>query len=108
MPRQAATIGSLPQAFEVVKEMQADGLGWGEGYRPLGRQAPAGIIKGRMAEAADRRRDTLDAGAACSPPCRSSGTASPSRGTGRTGSGTSPTGSAQPTGRPSRPTSTPS
>ncbi len=26
MPRQAATIGSLPQAFEVVKEMQADGL----------------------------------------------------------------------------------
>ena len=63
MPRQAVTIGSLPQAFEVVKEMQAGGLDWGEGYRPLGRQAPAGIIEGRMAEAADRWRDTLDASA---------------------------------------------
>ncbi len=47
MPRQAATIGSLPQAFEVVKEMQADGAERGEGCRPLGRQAPARIIEGR-------------------------------------------------------------
>ncbi len=46
MPRQAATIGSLSQAFEVVKEMQADGPDRGEGCRPLGRQAPAGIIAG--------------------------------------------------------------
>ncbi len=44
MPQQAATIESLPQAFEGVKEMQADGPERGEGYRPLGRQAPAGII----------------------------------------------------------------
>ncbi len=29
MPRQAATIGSMPQAFEVVKEMQADEPGRG-------------------------------------------------------------------------------
>ncbi len=43
MPRQAATTGSLPQAFEGVKEMQADGPERGEGCRPLGRQAPAGI-----------------------------------------------------------------
>ncbi len=43
MPRQAATTGSLPQAFEGVKEMQADGPERGEGYRPLGRQVPAGI-----------------------------------------------------------------
>ena len=50
MPQQAATIESLPMAFEVVKTMQADGLDWGEGYRPLGRQALAGIIEGRMAE----------------------------------------------------------
>ncbi len=47
MPRQAATTGSLPQAFEVVEEMQADGPERGEGCRPLGRQAPAGIIDGR-------------------------------------------------------------
>ncbi len=47
MPRQAATIGSLPRVFEVVKEMQADGPDQGEGCRPLGRQAPAGIIEGR-------------------------------------------------------------
>ena len=26
-------------AFEIVKAMQAGGLDWGEGYRPLGRQA---------------------------------------------------------------------
>ena len=48
MPQRAATIESLPMAFEVVKEMQADGLEWGEGYRPLGRQALVEIIEGRM------------------------------------------------------------
>ena len=63
MSQQAATIMSLPQAFEVVKEMQAGGLDWGEGYRPLGRQALAEIIEGRMAEAVDRWLDNLDAGA---------------------------------------------
>ena len=39
MPQRSAAITSLPQAFEVVKEMQAHGLERGEGYRPLGRQA---------------------------------------------------------------------
>ena len=63
MPQQAVTIESLPQAFEVVKEMQADGLDWGEGYRPLGRQALVEIIEGRMAEAVDRWLDTLDGSA---------------------------------------------
>ena len=62
MPQRAATIMTLPQAFEVVKEMQAGGLDWGEGYRPLGRQALAEIIEGRMAEAVDRWLDNLDAG----------------------------------------------
>ena len=47
-------------AFALVKEMQADGLEWGEGYRPLGRQALAEIIEGRMAEAVDRWLDGLD------------------------------------------------
>ena len=47
-------------AFEVVKEMQAAGLEWGEGYRPPGRRALAEIIEGRMAEAVDDWLDGLD------------------------------------------------
>ena len=39
MSQRTATITSLPMAFEIVKAMQAEGLDWGEGYRPLGRQA---------------------------------------------------------------------
>src|SRR3972149_6899027 len=60
MPQQAATIGSLPVAFEVVKAMQAEGLDWGEGYRPLGRQALAGISEGRMEERVDAWLDGLE------------------------------------------------
>lgn len=63
MPQRAATIESLPMAFEVVKEMQSDGLEWGEGYRPLGRRALAEIIEGRMAEAVDYWLDHVDASA---------------------------------------------
>jgi len=48
-------------AFEVVKAMQADGLEWGEGYRPLGRRALAEIIEGQMAAAVDRHLDQLAA-----------------------------------------------
>jgi hypothetical protein len=33
MSQRAATIQSLPMAFEVVKAMQADGLEWDEDYR---------------------------------------------------------------------------
>jgi len=49
MSQRAATIKSLPMAFEVVKSTQADGLDWGEGYRPFGRQALEEIIEGQMA-----------------------------------------------------------
>ncbi len=59
MPQRAATIESLPAAFEVVKAMQADGLDWGEGYRRLGRQALAEIIE--MAAAVDRHLEGLAA-----------------------------------------------
>ena len=59
MPQRTATIESLPVAFEVVKAMQADGLEWGEGYRPLGRQALAAIIEERMDEAVDAWLDRL-------------------------------------------------
>ncbi len=43
----------------MVKVMQAGGLEWGEGYRPLARQALAEIIEGRMAEAVDCWLDQL-------------------------------------------------
>jgi putative transposase len=61
MSQRAATITSLPMAFEVVKAMQADGLEWGEGYRPLGRQALEEIIEDQMAAAVDRYLDQLEA-----------------------------------------------
>ena len=69
MSQRTATIESLPMAFEVVKAMRADGLEWGEGYRPLGRQALAEIIQGRMAEAVDDWLDSLDGSAMRDRPC---------------------------------------
>jgi putative transposase len=61
MSQRAATITSLPMAFEFVKAMQADGLEWGEGYRPLGRQALEEIIEGQMAAAVERYLEELEA-----------------------------------------------
>ena len=52
MPR-SVTIQSLPAAFEMMKAMQADGLGWGEDCRPLARQAIAGIIENGLAASID-------------------------------------------------------
>lgn len=52
---QSVTIRSLPQAFAVIKEMEAQGCEWGEGYRGAGREALARILEGRMATAVDRR-----------------------------------------------------
>jgi hypothetical protein len=43
MPQRAATIVSLPMAFEVVKAMQGDNLEWGEDYRPLARLWPRSL-----------------------------------------------------------------
>ena len=69
----AVTIRSLPVAFEVMKGMQAQGLEWGDGYRPLARAAVIDVLEGRMAEtiedhlaalaargAADRRNGSYD------------------------------------------------
>lgn len=61
MSQRAATITSLAMAFEVVKAMQAGGLDWSEGYRPLGRKALAEIIEDQMAAAVDRYLDQLEA-----------------------------------------------
>ena len=52
MPR-SATIPSPPAAFEMLKAMQADGLGWGEDCRPLARQASAGTVESSCAAAID-------------------------------------------------------
>lgn len=60
MSQQAVTIESLPMAFEFVKAMRSEGLDWGEGYRPAGRQALAEIIEGQMAAAVDRYVEQLD------------------------------------------------
>jgi len=48
-----AMIETLPEALAMVKAMQADGLEWGEGYRPLGHEALAETIEGRMEGAVD-------------------------------------------------------
>jgi len=61
MPQRAATIESLPAAFAMVKAMQAQGLDWGEGYRPLGRQALTEIIETEMAQAVDLWLESLEA-----------------------------------------------
>jgi len=42
-----------------VKEMQADGLAWGDDYRPLGRAALARILEDRMASAVDRHLERM-------------------------------------------------
>jgi len=56
---QAVTIRSLPGAFELVKGMQAQGLEWGEGYRPLGRQAIADVLRGQMDQAIDEHLERM-------------------------------------------------
>lgn len=56
---QAATIRSLPEAFEVIKEMQRQGYEFGEDYRGAGGPALAEILEGRMAEAIDRDLDEI-------------------------------------------------
>ncbi len=61
MSQRAATITSLPVAYEVVKAMQADSLDWSEGFRPLGRQAIAEIVEQQMAAAIDDYIDRLEA-----------------------------------------------
>jgi transposase-like protein len=56
------TIESLPQAFEVIKQMQDQGYDWGEDYRCAGRDALADILEGRMVEAVDRHLERMSEG----------------------------------------------
>ena len=59
---QRVTIESLPQAFEVIKQMQDQGYDWGEDYRCAGRDALADILEGRMHEAVDRHLERMSEG----------------------------------------------
>jgi putative transposase len=58
---QAVTITSLARAFELVKGMQAQGLEWGEGYRALGRDAIAGIVRSQMDQVVNEHLDRMAA-----------------------------------------------
>src|SRR5262249_23136232 len=60
MPR-SVTVASLPKAFELVKSMQAQGLEWGEGYRALGRDAIAEVLRVQMNEAIDEHLERMAA-----------------------------------------------
>ena len=59
----AATIRSLPVAFEMLKAMQAEDLAWGEVYRLAARQALAELLEGRMAATIDGISSTSSSGA---------------------------------------------
>ncbi len=48
------TIRSLPEAFAVIKEMEAEDCEWGEDYRAAGRAAVAEILERQMALSVDR------------------------------------------------------
>ena len=56
------TIKGLPQAFDVIKEMDDQGYDWGEDYRRAGRDAVVDFLEGRMHEAVDRHLETLAEG----------------------------------------------
>ena len=59
MRNHAVTIESLPEAFAMLQAMQAEGLCWGEGYRPLARQAVAEIIENQMRRAVDAHLERM-------------------------------------------------
>lgn len=59
MPQQAATIRSLPVAFEMIKAMHGPDLEWSDGYRRPARAALVAVIEGRMTEAVDAHLDRV-------------------------------------------------
>ena len=59
MPQGFATIRSLPQALEVIKEMNLNGLDWDADYRSHGRRALKKILEDRMKQDIDRYLEEL-------------------------------------------------
>lgn len=56
---QRATIESIPQAFEMLKQMRAQELEWGEDYRRAGAAALKGVLEQGMAARVDRHLDEM-------------------------------------------------
>ena len=56
---QAATIKSLPQAFRMMKTMQADGIEWGGDYRRATAMALKDLLEGQMALEVDRHLEEM-------------------------------------------------
>ena len=54
---QTVTVESLLQAFDVIKQLQADGYAWCGGYSAAERQALTAILQERMVDAVDRQLD---------------------------------------------------
>ena len=55
----AVTIGNVGQAFAVLKEMQAEGLVWGDDHRSLARTALARLLEERMALEIERHLERM-------------------------------------------------
>jgi hypothetical protein len=56
---QAVTMGSLPEAFEFVKGMQAQGPAWARATGVPRREAITAILQGQMAQAVDEPLDRM-------------------------------------------------
>jgi hypothetical protein len=56
---QTATIKSRPLAFEMVKAMQAEGVEWGEDYRPAARATLVELLEGRMDQVVDQHLERM-------------------------------------------------
>lgn len=61
MPQHAATIASLPAAFEVMKAMRAEGIDWGADHRAHGRAALIDILQAQMDDWIDGHLATMAA-----------------------------------------------
>ena len=56
---QRATIESIPQAFQMLKQMRAQEIEWGEDYRRAGPEALKGVLEQGMAGRIDRHLEEM-------------------------------------------------
>ena len=60
MKRRSVVIDSLPQAYEVIKEMNLDNDHWESDYRSAGRRSLEAILEGRMRERISSHLEEMD------------------------------------------------
>ena len=65
MPQRTTMTEGLPETSGMVRVVRADGPDWDTDCRPVVRRAPAGIIRGGMAEDVDRRLGSPDGRGGC-------------------------------------------